>query len=140
MECGEPDEALEILKDIYESNTGDSAANYPVGFYYIPPINYTNCEFHIFKILSLREKVRTLSVVSTYSTKSVRNLRIRKPKELKLLLLEIWTQTKALCKPPHVKYTIITCLIQFGLTSRYESKITSSIHHNHEFFSAIILL
>lgn len=30
LECGEPDEALEILRDIYKSNTGDSGANYPV--------------------------------------------------------------------------------------------------------------
>ncbi|KAK9754895.1 Sugar transporter [Popillia japonica] len=99
LECGEPDEALEILRDIYKSNTGDSGANYP--------------------IRSLREKERTLSVVSTQSTKSIRTLRIRKPKELKLLLQEIWMQTKALLKPPHVKYTVITCLIQFGLTSSY---------------------
>ncbi|GJQ74263.1 hypothetical protein Trydic_g19164 [Trypoxylus dichotomus] len=99
LECGEPDEALEVLRNIYNSNTGDTRGNYP--------------------IRSLREKVRTLSVVSTQSTKSVRSLRIRKPKELKLLLQEIWAQTKALMKPPHAKYTIITCLIQFGLTSSY---------------------
>lgn len=67
----------------------------------------------------MREKVRTMSVVSQQSTRSIRSLRIRKPKELKLLLQEIWEQTKALCAPPHLRYTIITCLIQFGLTSSY---------------------
>lgn len=70
-------------------------------------------------MISLREKVRTMSVVSQQSSRSIRSLRIRKPKELKLLLQEIWEQTKALCKPPHLRYTIITCLIQFGLTSSY---------------------
>ncbi|XP_008201613.1 synaptic vesicle glycoprotein 2B isoform X2 [Tribolium castaneum] len=99
LECGEAEEALEVLKDMYASNTGDSAANFPV--------------------ISLREKVRTMSVVSQQSTRSIRSLRIRKPKELKLLLREIWEQTKALCKPPHLRYTIITCLIQFGLTTSY---------------------
>lgn len=59
-----------------------------------------------------------MSVISQQSQKSVRNLSMRKPKELKLLMAEIWEQTKALCKPPHLRYTIITCLIQFGLTSR----------------------
>lgn len=99
LECGEPDEALEVLRNMYATNTGDSAINYPV--------------------LSLREKVRTMSVISQMSTRSVRNLRLRKPKELKLLMQEIWEQTKALCKPPHLRYTIITCLIQFGLTTSY---------------------
>ncbi|XP_018326529.1 synaptic vesicle glycoprotein 2B-like isoform X2 [Agrilus planipennis] len=99
MECGEPDAALEVLKEMYASNTGKSSANFP--------------------IMSLREKQRTLSVVSQMSTRSVRNLRIRKPKELKLLLQEIWEQTKALCHAPHLKYTVITCLIQFGVTSSY---------------------
>ncbi|KAF5300444.1 hypothetical protein FQA39_LY02243 [Lamprigera yunnana] len=99
LECGEADEALDVLRDMYASNTGDSADNFP--------------------IRSLREKTRTLSVISQLSNRSIRNLRIRKPKELKLLLLEIWEQTKALCKPPHLKYTVITCLIQFGLTTSY---------------------
>lgn len=99
LECGEADEALEILKNMYASNTGESADTFPVR--------------------SLREKVRTLSVVSQNSTRSVRSLRIRKPKELKLLLQEIWEQTKALCRTPHVRYTVITCLIQFGLTTSY---------------------
>lgn len=99
LECGEADEALEVLRRMYASNTGDDAGNFPV--------------------ISLREKVRTMSVVSQQSARSIRSLRIRKPKELKLLLQEIWEQTKALCKPPHLRYTIITCLIQFGLTTSY---------------------
>ncbi|XP_044756516.1 synaptic vesicle glycoprotein 2C-like isoform X2 [Coccinella septempunctata] len=99
LECGEPDEALEVLRQMYAANTGDDPASYPV--------------------LSLREKVRTMSVVSQQSSRSIRSLRIRKPKELRMLLREIWEQTKALCKPPHLRYTIITCLIQFGLTTSY---------------------
>lgn len=99
LECGEPDAALEVLRDMYSSNYSDDGANFPV--------------------TSLREKVRTMSVVSQQSTRSIRSLRIRKPKELKLLLQEIWEQTKALCKPPHLRYTVITCAIQFGLTTSY---------------------
>lgn len=30
LECGEPDEALEVLKNMYASNTGESAAAFPV--------------------------------------------------------------------------------------------------------------
>lgn len=32
LECGEPDEALEVLKNMYASNTGESAAAFPVNF------------------------------------------------------------------------------------------------------------
>ncbi|XP_045469451.1 synaptic vesicle glycoprotein 2C-like isoform X2 [Harmonia axyridis] len=99
LECGEPDEALEVLRHMYAANTGDDPGSYPV--------------------LSLREKVRTMSVVSQQSSRSIRSLRIRKPKELKMLLNEIWEQTKALCNPPHLRYTIITCLIQFCVTTSY---------------------
>lgn len=74
----------------------------------------------LFQVRSLREKARALSVISQQSAKSVRSLSIRKPKELRMLLQEIWIQTKALCRPPHLKWTIITCTIQFGLTTRYE--------------------
>lgn len=69
------------------------------------------------QIKSLKEKVRTVSVASQSSVKSVRSLSMRKPKDLKRLFTEIWTQTKALCKPPYLKYTVLTCLIQFGLTT-----------------------
>uniref|UniRef100_A0A1Y1KR70 Major facilitator superfamily (MFS) profile domain-containing protein n=1 Tax=Photinus pyralis TaxID=7054 RepID=A0A1Y1KR70_PHOPY len=99
LECGEADEALEVLREMFASNTGESVVDFP--------------------IRSLREKTRNMSVISQQSTRSIRSLRIRKPKELRLLILEIWEQTKALCKPPHLKYTVITCLIQFGLTTSY---------------------
>lgn len=38
---------------------------------------------------------------------------------MKWLLSEIWTQTKLLCKAPHLRNTILTCAIQFGLTTSY---------------------
>jgi MFS transporter, VNT family, synaptic vesicle glycoprotein 2 len=44
---------------------------------------------------------------------------MRKPKHLKLLLNEIWEQTKALCRPPHLRNTFLSCAIQFGLTTSY---------------------
>ncbi|XP_077297018.1 synaptic vesicle glycoprotein 2B-like [Arctopsyche grandis] len=99
MECGDYDDALDVLKNIYHQNTGDAPDNYA--------------------IKSLREKVRPVSTVSGDVQKSVRNLSMRKPKDLKRLFSEIWDQTKSLCKPPHRKYTILTCLIQFGLTTSY---------------------
>ncbi|XP_044727137.1 synaptic vesicle glycoprotein 2B-like isoform X2 [Chrysoperla carnea] len=99
LECGESEAALDILKDIYVMNTNEPRGTYPVR--------------------SLREKARALSVISQQSAKSVRSLSIRKPKELRMLLQEIWIQTKALCRPPHLKWTIITCTIQFGLTTSY---------------------
>lgn len=99
MECGDYDDALACLKSIYRQNTGDDPDNYP--------------------IKSLKEKVRTVSVASQSSQKSVRSLSMRKPKDLKRLFTEIWTQTKALCRPPYLKYTILTCIIQFGLTTSY---------------------
>lgn len=99
MECGDYDDALKALKSIYRQNTGDDPDNYP--------------------IKSLKEKVRTVSVASQNSQKSVRSLSMRKRKDLKRLFSEIWTQTKALCRPPYLKYTILTCLIQFGLTTSY---------------------
>lgn len=98
MESGEPDMALEILRDIYAINTGKDRMAFP--------------------ILSLREKKRALSVVSMHSTKSVRELDVMKPFELKLLLWEIWEQTKSLFKAPHLKNTLLACTIQFGLTTR----------------------
>lgn len=44
---------------------------------------------------------------------------MRKPKEMKMLMGEIWSQTKLLCKTPHLRNTILTCVIQFGLTTSY---------------------
>ena len=52
-------------------------------------------------------------------SQSLRSLSMRKPKHLKLLMAEIWEQTKLLCRPPHLRNTVLTCLIQFGLTTSY---------------------
>lgn len=30
LECGEPDEALDVLRDMYSSNTGEPAEEFPV--------------------------------------------------------------------------------------------------------------
>lgn len=35
IECGETDEALEVLKHIYQQNTGNSPADYPVQIIYV---------------------------------------------------------------------------------------------------------
>lgn len=76
--------------------------------------------FTLRQVKSLREpRSRAQSVVSTTSRVSVKSLKsIRSPKHIKLLLDEVWDQTKQLCRPPHRYYTILTCLIQFGLTTR----------------------
>ncbi|XP_062552077.1 synaptic vesicle glycoprotein 2C-like [Armigeres subalbatus] len=98
IECGETDLALEIIKDIYETNSGRDRSEYPV------------------EVLKRSEKAN--SVMDTHN-RSIRTLSIRKPNHLKILFSEIWDQTKALCKPPHLKNTILTCIIQFGITSSY---------------------
>uniref|UniRef100_A0A1B0CZJ6 Major facilitator superfamily (MFS) profile domain-containing protein n=1 Tax=Phlebotomus papatasi TaxID=29031 RepID=A0A1B0CZJ6_PHLPP len=98
IECGETDLALEVLKDIYVANTGNDRNDYPVK--------------------TLKEKEKS-SGISQKTNKSIRELSMRKPKEFKLLWTEIWEQTKALCKPPHLKHTALTCIIQFGITSSY---------------------
>lgn len=75
----------------------------------------------MFQILSLKQKTRTLSIVSMQSmqsVKSVRDLQLSNFHEFKALLLEVYEQTKSLCKSPHLKNTILTCFIQFGLTAR----------------------
>jgi VNT family MFS transporter (synaptic vesicle glycoprotein 2) len=71
-----------------------------------------------FQIKSLKEKENKDSKNASQN-QSLRSLSMRKPKDLKILLNEIWEQTKALCKPPHLKNTVLTCLIQFGLTTSY---------------------
>lgn len=53
--------------------------------------------------------------------RNVHSLRLRKPDELKLLLSEIWSQTKILCRGPYLRNTILTCGIQFCLTARWKS-------------------
>lgn len=71
-----------------------------------------------FQIKSLKER-ESISTISRRTSKSVRALSMRKPKEMKMLMGEIWSQTKLLCKTPHLRNTILTCAIQFGLTTSY---------------------
>lgn len=94
IEVGDTDDALEVLKDMYRINTGNSRNDYP--------------------IKSLRETGKALT-----QNQSLRSLSIKKPKHLKILMLEIWEQTKTLCRTPHLKNTVLTCAIQFGLTASY---------------------
>lgn len=100
IEVGENDEALEVLRNMYYHNTGNSPDDFP--------------------IRSLKEKEREKS---NNQNQSLRSLSMRKPKHLKILLSEIWEQTKALCKPPHLRNTILTCAIQFMLTMSYYTLI-----------------
>lgn len=101
LECGEYEEALEVLQEMFHSNTGRPKSEYPVR--------------------SLREpRSRAMSTVSTTSRVSLKSIRsLRTPKDIKLLVIEVWDQTKQLCRPPHRYYTVLTCLIQFGLTTSY---------------------
>ncbi|KAL5245387.1 hypothetical protein ACI65C_012797 [Semiaphis heraclei] len=100
LECGEFDEALECLKRIYTANTGEPGDAYPVR--------------------SLIENEVRCSVISIQSKRSLRSMKtVKTPKDLKNLLNEVWYQTKEMFKPPHLKNTLLTCLIQFGLTSSY---------------------
>ncbi|KAE9542690.1 hypothetical protein AGLY_002601 [Aphis glycines] len=100
LECGEFDEALECLKRIYTENTGEPGDAYPVR--------------------SLIENEVRCSVISIQSKRSLRSMKtVKTPKDLKNLLNEVWYQTKEMFKPPHLKNTLLTCLIQFGLTSSY---------------------
>ncbi|XP_075147400.1 synaptic vesicle glycoprotein 2C-like isoform X2 [Haematobia irritans] len=96
LEHGESEKALNILAHMFMKNTGHKTEDYP-------------CR-------SLIEPTRNLE---RSRDRSVRSLRISKPDELKLLLTEIWTQTKTLCKQPHLRNTSLTCGIQFCLTTSY---------------------
>lgn len=95
IEVGETEEALEVLKDMYHQNTGNNRNDYP--------------------IKSLKERERD----GISQNQTLRSLSIKKPSHLKILLDEVWEQTKALCSAPHLKNTILTCAIQFGLTASY---------------------
>ncbi|XP_046740734.1 synaptic vesicle glycoprotein 2B-like [Diprion similis] len=92
LECGEYDKALDVLRHIYAQNTGNDPSTYPVK--------------------SLREKPNA-------PERSPRKLKLHKRKELSQLMAEVWDMTKALCRPPYLRNTWITCVIQFGLTSSY---------------------
>lgn len=72
----------------------------------------------LFQVEVLKRSEKTNSVMDTHN-RSIRTLSMRKPNHLKILFSEIWDQTKALCKTPHLKNTILTCIIQFGITSSY---------------------
>ncbi|XP_033149199.1 synaptic vesicle glycoprotein 2C isoform X3 [Drosophila busckii] len=96
LEQGESDEALNILVKMFTNNTGKQREEYPCS--------------------SLREPERLLQRVGE---KKAISLRIRKPKELKLLLSEIWSQTKTLGNVPYLERTLLTCGIQFCLTTSY---------------------
>ncbi|KAK6621014.1 hypothetical protein RUM43_011317 [Polyplax serrata] len=94
------DEALNVFREMYSLNTGNPPDEYPVKY--------------------LKEKVRNMSIASVQSVTSVKSIKtIKTRRDFKILFNEIWWQTKALCKPPHLKYTVLTCLIQFGLTTSY---------------------
>jgi MFS transporter, VNT family, synaptic vesicle glycoprotein 2 len=95
IEVGDADDALDVLKTMYHYNTGNPREDYP--------------------IKSLKEKEKG----ETNNNQSLRSLSIRKPKHLKILLREVWEQTKALCRPPHLANTVLTCAVQFGLTASY---------------------
>ncbi|XP_012266805.1 synaptic vesicle glycoprotein 2C-like [Athalia rosae] len=92
LECGEYDKALKVFQHIYAQNTGNDPETYPVKSLLEKPIS--------------REK-------------SPRKLRLHKRKDLKVLFSEVWDMTKALCRPPYLRNTLISCAIQFGLTSSY---------------------
>lgn len=96
IEVGAMDEALIVLKEIYHINTGRPREQYP--------------------IKSLKESEHEKN---SAQAQSLRTLSMRKPKDLKILLHEIWEQTKSLCREPHLKNTVLTCAIQFGLTTSY---------------------
>lgn len=66
-----------------------------------------------FQIRSLREKEHRVSVISMQSQRSVRSIKTRK--DVKIFLKESWEQTLLLFKSPHLRPTVLTCLIQFGL-------------------------
>lgn len=97
-EIGETDKALHILQHMYSVNTRNPPEDYPVK--------------------TLKNTEKNESEQRLYGDRTVRQLRIRRPRELALLLKEIWTQTKNLCKKPHLRNTALTCFIQFGLTMR----------------------
>lgn len=70
------------------------------------------------QITSLKER-ESISTISQRTSKSVRALKMHKPTEVKMLVSEIWQQTKLLCRPPHLRNTVLTCAIQFCLTTRW---------------------
>ncbi|CAG2061538.1 unnamed protein product [Timema podura] len=103
MESGRHDEAMGVFKRMYQGNSGEPQDNYPV------------------KSLMPKElKGRTKSIISIESQRSQRDVGdLKSATGFKVLFAEIWDQTKALCRPPHLRNTVLTCAVQFGLTSSY---------------------
>ncbi|SPP88387.1 blast:Synaptic vesicle glycoprotein 2C [Drosophila guanche] len=98
LEHGESEKALEVLAHIYVKNTGQSRSNYPC--------------------TTLRESIRPLQRDGEANIDNYR-LENNSSSELKRLFLEIWYQTKTLYKHPYLKNSLITCAIQFCLTTSY---------------------
>lgn len=96
IEVGDTEDALIVLKDMFHYNTGQPREDYPI------------------KALKEKDREKGLN-----QAQSLRSLSIKKPKHLKILMNEVWEQTKGLCSAPHLKNTILTCAIQFGLTASY---------------------
>lgn len=98
FECGEYDQALDVLRTMFSSNTGKEVEHYPVK--------------------SLREKPHRISIVSMTSAKSNKSI-LRSRKMMKALLAEIKFQTGELFTKEHRLNIILACFIQFGLTCSY---------------------
>ncbi|XP_035784664.1 synaptic vesicle glycoprotein 2B-like isoform X1 [Anopheles albimanus] len=98
IECGEEELAIEVLKDIFRANTGRERDEYPITG------------------LKVREKG---NAIMEAHQRSIRSFCIHKPKHIRILLGEIWEQTKTLCGPTFRRNTLLACLIQFGITSSY---------------------
>ncbi|XP_052868506.1 synaptic vesicle glycoprotein 2B-like [Anopheles cruzii] len=98
IECGEEELAIEILKDMYHINTGGVRDDYP--------------------ITGLKEREKGNAIMETHK-RSIRTFSMHKPKHMKILLGEIWEQTKALCGPQFRRNTVLACMIQFGITTSY---------------------
>ena len=124
LECGETEKALEVFKWIYAQNTGCDPDSYPVNisiliYYYIP--SCLSVHFNNLRIMSFirRLQITTLQEKPNSKDKSTRALKLHKRKDLKVLVTEVVDMTKELCKPPHLRNTLLACAIQFGLTSSY---------------------
>ncbi|XP_043064442.1 synaptic vesicle glycoprotein 2A-like [Drosophila ficusphila] len=96
LEHGEVEKAIDVLSHIYAKNSGNKCHEYPCTNLRIPDRYY--------------QKI---------GMKSIANLRFRKSDELKVLLLEVWAQTTILFKQPYIRVSLLTCGIQFCLTTSY---------------------
>nr|CAD7427865.1 unnamed protein product [Timema monikensis] len=116
MESGRHDEAMGVFKRMYQGNHNEQLI--PTWAYLIADIVK---EYNKVKSLMPKElKGRTKSIISIESQRSQRDVGdLKSASGFKVLFAEIWDQTKALCKPPHLRNTVLTCAVQFGLTSSY---------------------